>query len=64
MKINVIKIDETWSTCSYKFRVFVPCLEVGTFDYVLDTLKKWFGEAEFFWTSPREGHTMFLCGKK
>lgn len=57
-KINVTHIDSTWSTCDYKFRVFVKERTFANHDYILNTLKKWFGEAEFFWDN------MFLCAKK
>ena len=57
-KINVTKIDTAWSTCEYEFRVFVEEYEIGKHNYILETLKKWFGAAEYFWDN------MFLCGLK
>lgn len=56
-KINVTLIDDTWSCCNYKWRVFVADAHTNH-KYILETLKKWFGDAEYFWDN------MFLCGKK
>jgi len=56
-RINVTHIDQTWPCCNYKFRVFVK-RTVGNHRYVLETLKKWFGEAEYYWED------MYLCAKK
>ena len=61
-RINVTDIDQTWSCCNYKFRVFVKDYPLSKHNYVLETLKKWFGEAKFFWGS--NGTVMFLCAKK
>lgn len=68
-KINVLSIDDTWDICPFKFRVFVDNrIENNTFAsmekfrYILETLKKWFGDAEYFWGD--NGHMTFLCGRK
>ncbi len=61
-RINVTHIDQTWSCCDYKFRVFVKDYVFSKHNYVLETLKKWFGEAEYFCGSGNE--TMFLCTRK
>lgn len=57
-KLNVTHIDSTWSTCEYEFRVFVREYEYSKHDYILSTLRKWFGDAEYFFDN------MFLCGRK
>lgn len=62
-KINVLKIDDTWQTCRYKWRVFVAPYELSKHDYILNTLKQWFGDAAYFWETPGR-HAMFLAGKK
>ena len=46
-KINVYLIDSTWDTCTYKWRVFVNH-NFSQRDDVLNTLRKWFGEVEYF----------------
>jgi len=56
-KINVVHIDETWDICRYKYRVFVKDAHTNH-KYILETLRKWFGAAEYFWDD------MFLCGLK
>lgn len=60
-KLNVIHIDLTWQSCDYKFRVFVRQTSYSNerFDYILKTLRKWFGEAEYYWSD--HGKMMFLC---
>jgi len=63
-RIKVTSIDSAWQTCNYKFRVFIEneYFSVERHNYILDTLKKWFGDAEFFWN---DGNSqMFLCCKK
>lgn len=61
-RINVTHIDQTWPCCNYKFRVFVKDYNISKHDYIIETLKKWFGDAKFFWGSG--GETMFLCALK
>lgn len=66
-KINVLKIDDTWNCCNYKLRVFVEEKEFSHVEYVLETLKKWFGEAEYFSTNRTDFPVramMFLAWKK
>lgn len=57
-KINVKQISPTWATCNYKFAVTLEDYAVSDFSYILSTLKKWFGDAEYFWDNT------FLCDKK
>ena len=47
-QINVKHIDQTWSCCNYKYRVFVEdfVFDMKRSNYVLETLAKWFGAAE------------------
>ena len=56
MKVNVVKIDSTWSSCPYKFRVFVA--DTYNHKYVKETLQKWFGSAVYLWDN------CYLCGTK
>ena len=62
MKMNVLQIDSAWNTCDYKLRVFVPI--ESNFDYVLETLIKWFDSAVFFGCNHADGYMMFLADKK
>lgn len=57
-KINVKSIGTTWTVCRYKFSVCVGDYPIDKHSYILETLKKWFGDAEYFWDG------MFLCGLK
>ena len=57
MKINVREISQTWSSCDYKFMVRVEYSFIN-FNYIRETLCKWFGEAEYFYDN------CFLCCKK
>ena len=63
-KINVVQIDSTWRTCTFKFCVFVEekIFSTERFNYVLETLKKWFGDAEYFWGE--KDCMIFLCDRK
>jgi len=63
-KINVTQIDSAWTVCNFKLRVFVEMktFSMEYFNYVLETLKKWFGDAEYFWSEKDE--VMFLCDRK
>ena len=63
-KINVLQIDDTWNCCNYKWRVFVKEYPFEKREYILSTLIKWFGAAEYFDHNWTKGHVMFLCGLK
>lgn len=60
MKMNVMRIDKTWSCCDYKWIVAIErdVWSVESSNYILNTLRKWFGNAEYFWDD------CYLCGKK
>ena len=49
-KLNITQIDRTWSSCSYKYRVFVEPfgIDVKRHNYIGETLAKWFGDAIYF----------------
>lgn len=60
MKINVIEIQASWTSCPYEFQVWVS-KDVDLFnniDYILKTLREWFGEVEYYWEN------CFLCSLK
>jgi hypothetical protein len=59
MKINVVGIEPAWRSCAYKLQVWVDkdtCYHNR--QYVLETLRKWFGTAEYFWDD------CYLCDLK
>ena len=60
MKINVVRISKAWSCSSYKWIVAIDrkAWSVENSNYIIETLRKWFGEAEYFWND------CYLCGKK
>ena len=60
MKMNVVRIEPTWPCCNYKWIVGVKrdVWSIESTNYILETLRKWFGEAEYFWND------CYLCGKK
>jgi hypothetical protein len=61
-ELNVTHIDQTWQTCDYKFRVFVQKSSDYSnerLNYILKTLREWFGEAKYYWSD--HGEMMFLC---
>ena len=55
-KVNIKEIRQTWSCSNYNFIVWVN--DRSNFDYILETLTKWFGSAEYMWGNA------FLVGKK
>ena len=55
-KMNIKEIRQTWNCSSYKFIVWVD--DRSDFAYILATLTKWFGSAEYMWNNA------FLCGNK
>lgn len=57
MGINVLAIAPAWSCCTYKLQVWVKDAHTNH-EYILDTLRKWFGTAEYFWDD------CFLCDLK
>ena len=57
-KINVVSISETWPCSRHKFCVAVGDFPINKYNYILETLAKWFGSAEYFWNGT------FLCGTK
>ena len=57
MKINVISIEPAWQCCTYKLQVWVKDAYKNR-EYVLETLRKWFGEAEYYWDD------CYLCSFK
>lgn len=57
MKINVVGIEPAWSTCAYKLQVWVKDAHTNR-KYILETLRKWFGTAEYFWDD------CYLCDLK
>lgn len=57
-KINVTEIAlATWNR-KYKFQVWIKDHSFERSKYVLETLTKWFGSAEYYWGN------CYLCGKK
>lgn len=59
-RLNIENIRPAWKTCDHELMVSVegfPC-NTERSRYILETLKKWFGEAEYFWNNT------FLCVKK
>lgn len=63
-KIKVTSISDKWPVCAYKLFVSVGAEDISMqhFSYVLETLRAWFGEAEYFWSS--NGCMSFLCDRK
>ncbi len=57
-KMNVTEIVPSWSCCRYKFMVRVKEYSFSKSNYVVETLKKWFGDAEYFWDN------CYLCELK
>ena len=55
--IRVKKISPAWRCCAYKWCVTVET-EIGEYKYVNETLRKWFGDVEYFWNGT------WLCGRK
>lgn len=54
------KIAKAWSSCDYKLQVWVEDrgYVYGRHEYVLQTLQKWFGAAEYLWDN------CYLCDLK
>ena len=50
-KMNITEIVPTWSCSQYKFMVRVKDygFDMKRHLYIIETLKKWFGAAEYFW---------------
>lgn len=57
MKINVKEIQPAWHSCRYELQVWVEDAFTNN-EYILQTLRKWFGDAEYMWGS------CFLCSLK
>lgn len=59
-RLKITRIDNTWSCCNYKYRVFVEDygFDMQKHNYIKETLEKWFGDAKYFWGN------MWLAGKK
>lgn len=59
-RLKVKNISPAWHTCNYKFMVRVDRhpFSMERTNYILETLKKWFGEAEYFWDD------VYLCELK
>ena len=57
MKINVTSIKPAWSSCAYNLQVCVKDAHTNH-EYILETLRKWFGTAEYLWDD------CFLCDIK
>lgn len=58
MKICVTNISPAWACCAYNLIVSVEDCDLSKHSYILDTLRKWFGSAEYFWDNS------FLCDLK
>lgn len=63
--LNIASIEGTWSSCRFNnmVRVGGDIMTSERFNYVLNTLKKWFGDAEYFW-SDEKGNYVFLVDKR
>lgn len=57
--VTITKIDSTWDTCKYLYRVFIES-EYFNFHYdeIREKLTEYFGAAEYFWNN------MWLCELK
>ena len=59
LKIRVTDIQTAWSCCNYQYQVWIdPEYRFKNHEYILATLKKWFGSAEYMW-----GNCFLVCKK-
>lgn len=64
-RLNITSIRPTWTVCKSAFIVHIKetgYMDENKYQYILNTLKVWFGSASFFWYD--HGKYSFLCGKK
>lgn len=59
--LNIKEIQTSWPTCSYRLQVWIDNSTFISWEkhqYILETLTKWFGSAEYMWGN------CYLCDKK